>query len=167
MVTKHPVKSKDRPLRIFELEDAEQKHMCLVSALAHWLSVAPMDDDPDAPLFRKINLHDTVLPGPLDSATFLEWYRSLLAENGADPELYGVHSLRRGGFQYLYIDLDWNLHKVAAWGGWSEKDFQTIIKYLISRYDDDKIPREDFLDPTKKIRILCPHCQRSCPCNQY
>ncbi|KAJ7459527.1 hypothetical protein B0H11DRAFT_1737189 [Mycena galericulata] len=163
------VKSKDKPFRVYKLTE-DKAHLCLVGALSAYIAATRFDDKkPNAPLFRKLKAFDRVTEEALPSAMYLDWLRCHLSEIGVeDAALFGTHCLRRGGCQYYFLYLHWSILRIAAWGGWSVRGtYKTIITYLIGLIDDELIPREDFLNPTKNYRRWCDTCHRTCACDIY
>ena len=79
--------------------------------------------------------------------------------------MYGGHSLRRGGCQWLVREKRWPLLRVCDWGGWSS-DFthSSIIKYLFAWNDNPYEAREDYFNPLQKLGKVCNGCGRSCDC---
>ena len=96
-----------------------------------------------------------------------ETFRKIFAKDmnaivGNSCYLYGTHSFRRGGCQYYYCELGWNLKRVCDWGGWStEFDNLTIVKYLVGHLDNETCERRDYLKPTNmhNIRAMLPSTQ--------
>jgi len=79
------------------------------------------------------------------SEYFLEMFRNNLLDVGIDPIPYGTHSFRRGGCQWMSVDL-------------------TIVKYLISWNDNPMQKREDFFNFNRVPMLKCWTCGRSCRC---
>ncbi|KAK7006905.1 hypothetical protein R3P38DRAFT_2458936, partial [Favolaschia claudopus] len=50
--------------------------------------------------------------------------------------LYGTHSFRRGGCQYRIKVKRWSADMVAAWGGWSQVEAVTMLRYFYSPNDN-------------------------------
>lgn len=42
----------------------------------------------------------------------------LMFFHGMNYKLYGTHSFRRGGCQYLSVHLGWDIKKICDWGAW-------------------------------------------------
>jgi hypothetical protein len=100
------------------------------------------------------------------SDSFLRCFRSNLIDVGIDPRMFGTHSFRRGGCQYLHFGLRWSIVDICSWGGWAA-DFDnwgTIFKYLMSWTDAQRIRREDFFDVEKRTMTMCGGCGRTCRC---
>ena len=93
-------------------------------------------------------------------------FRNILLDvDVIDPSLYGGHSLRRGGCQWLAHTKKWSFADVCDWGGWSkEGEHLTIMKYLFSLQDDPQRPREYYFMPNQPLSVSCPQCNRTCPC---
>lgn len=82
-----------------------------------------------------------------------------------DYRLYGTHSFRRGGCQWLYSEKRWGLRKICNWGGWSLAfDNMTIVRYLFSWNDDPVNRREEFMNPHSTGGTRCHYCGRECTC---
>ncbi|KAI0057706.1 hypothetical protein BV25DRAFT_1812085, partial [Artomyces pyxidatus] len=101
----------------------------------------------------------------MSAESFLSSFCQNLLDIGVDPRLYGTHSFRRGGCQYLATEVRWPIRKICAWGGWSEnQDTGTIFKYLLS-WTDETLNREDYFNPAmKRGKDYCSACGRSCLC---
>ena len=82
-----------------------------------------------------------------------------------DFRLYGTHSLRRGGCQWLYSEKRWGLRRICDWGGWST-DFNSssIIRYLVGWNDDPTMQRENYMNPNQFGSTKCYTCGRECAC---
>ncbi|KAK7043085.1 hypothetical protein VNI00_008439 [Paramarasmius palmivorus] len=137
-----------------------QRHLCPVRAYAEWIDAL---NEEEGYVFRRMK-GDRM--GPADQAMtsqqFLEGLRHNLLDVGIDPAPYGTHSFRRGGCQWLSMDLRWPFTKICHWGGWStELTHSTIIKYLVSWNDEPVCPRKDFFNFEKMSDIRCPMCGRS------
>ncbi|KAK7049966.1 hypothetical protein VNI00_005397 [Paramarasmius palmivorus] len=112
-----------------------QRHLCPVRAYAEWIDAL---NEEDGYVFRRMKKDRT---GPLDQAMtsqqFLEGLRHNLLDVNIDPAPYGTHSFRRGGCQWLSMDLRWPFTKICQWGGWStELTHSTIVRYLVSWNDE-------------------------------
>ncbi|KAL0056794.1 hypothetical protein AAF712_016594, partial [Marasmius tenuissimus] len=88
----------------------DMRHLCPVRAYADWIDTSQLTD---GYLFRKIGKGDRLDTAnkPMTSAQFLEGFRNNLLDIKIDPEPYGTHSFRRGGCQWLSVDLRWPLRK--------------------------------------------------------
>ncbi|KIK05453.1 hypothetical protein K443DRAFT_341786 [Laccaria amethystina LaAM-08-1] len=92
-------------------------------------------------------------------------FRNNLLDIEIDPTPYGTHSFRRGGCQWMSVDLRWNLRTICEWGGWSmEFTNLTIVKYLISSNDAPSRERGDFFNFKAGTTIKCSMCGRTCAC---
>ena len=92
-------------------------------------------------------------------------FRNNLLDIGVDPTPYGTHSFRRGGCQWMSVDLRWHLREICEWGGWStEFTHLTIVKYLISWNDTPSQGREHFFNFKRPPVLKCWSCGRSCRC---
>jgi hypothetical protein len=70
-------------------------------------------------------------------------FRNNLLDIERDPWLYGCHSCRRGGAQWLAREKEWNIPRICDWGGWAlDFNHATILKYLYSWNDDPQEARE-------------------------
>ncbi|KAJ7270884.1 hypothetical protein C8J57DRAFT_1065685 [Mycena rebaudengoi] len=147
--------------------DPEEEYLCPVTAIARWIAVC--GSQTTGPLFRHMSSGDRPSNDTrLASDTFLEWFRNLLVDIDVSPFLYGTHSFRRGGCQFLHIYLRWPIRKVADWGGWStEYSWNTIVTYLINWTDNDVVERKYFLHPSMQPLLHCSVCGRTCSCNSY
>ena len=98
-----------------------------------------------------------------------DMFRWHLIDIGIDPKLYAGHSFRRGGCQYLFTVLLWDLRTICEWGGWSP-DFTTltIVRYLVSFNDvKRRLVEEDFFFPYLRSGGWCGECGRQCGCKQF
>jgi hypothetical protein len=168
--------------------DVKEPYLCPVRALLEWIQVCHIIE---GFLFRKIDVHDRVsarnipLVGILRFSSllgsifripsltarektaqqFTEFHRHNLIDVGIDYRLYGTHSFRRGGAQWLYSEKRWGVRKIADWGGWStDWDSSSIIRYLFNWNDDPMMAREDFMNPDHKGSKKCYACGRECSC---
>ncbi|KAF8998884.1 hypothetical protein BDZ89DRAFT_969739, partial [Hymenopellis radicata] len=113
-------------------------HLCPVRAVAKWISHSQIKT---GFIFRKMNkdhLPIILKQSPLTAEKFLEYFRNNLVDIQNDClHSYGTHSFRRGGCQWLSVELRWPLRQICEYGGWST-DFShlTIVKYLISWNDN-------------------------------
>lgn len=97
--------------------------------------------------------------------TFLEMFRMNLLDIGVDPAPYGTHSFRRGGCQWMSVDLRKPWRDICEWGGWStELSNLTIVKYLISSNDAPTERRDNYYNFDQPPTIMCSACGRSCRC---
>ena len=80
--------------------------------------------------------------------------------------MYGTHSFRRGGCQYLAMELRWPLRHICTWGGWAENFDSpgTIFKYLLSHVDTPMVDRADYMNPNRAAAPPCTTCGRTCFC---
>ncbi|THH03535.1 hypothetical protein EW146_g10421 [Bondarzewia mesenterica] len=134
-----------KPFYLYALPK-EMAHLCPVRALSEWLFVSQINE---GYIFCRIMSGDRVAVAntPMSTEQFLEMFRNNLLDVGIDPHPYGTHSFRRGGCQYLSVELRWPLRKICEWGGWSQEfTHLTIAKYLISWNDDEMTPRKDFFN---------------------
>ncbi|KAE9382833.1 hypothetical protein BT96DRAFT_845011, partial [Gymnopus androsaceus JB14] len=120
-------------------------------------------------VFRKMSSgdrHSADSTKHMSSEQFLAAFRNNLLDIGIDPSPYGTHSFRRGGCQWLSVDLRWPIRKICEWGGWStDFSYMTIVKYLISWNDDPRQPRESFFDMNRAPIVACRLCGRTCECS--
>ncbi|KAI0739737.1 hypothetical protein C8Q80DRAFT_1054837, partial [Daedaleopsis nitida] len=142
----------------------EEAYMCPVRALWAWLKIRK-----GAPgfLFPSIKRGDHVGPcdQPMPSPRFLGLFRHSLVDIGVSPDMYGTHSFRRGGCQYLCYGRRWSLHRLCEWGGWSlDCNNLTITRYLIGDVDDSFEDRADYLNPNRESTVICGSCGRGCHC---
>lgn len=75
----------------------------------------------------------------LDYTNFMRITRLLLSEIGQVATLYGSHSFRRGGAQYLNQTLKWPIVDICRYGGWSTKYQLILAQYLIGVHDEQVI----------------------------
>ncbi|KAK0466670.1 DNA breaking-rejoining enzyme [Armillaria novae-zelandiae] len=147
-------------------------HLCPARALATWIGTSkithgylfPHIDKRGRPITAKNSamVKSEVLYKKPD--VFLELFRNNLWDLGISPYVYGTHSFRRGGCQWLSCDLRWSIRQICEWGGWSS-DFShlTIVKYLISSNDNPTLRREEFFKLDRQV-TKCWTCGRTCPC---
>ncbi|KAN0137547.1 hypothetical protein V8E53_004598 [Lactarius tabidus] len=143
----------------------EMAHLCPVRAYSEWLDASNISG---GYIFRRLGSGDRVsgINHPMTAEYFLELFRNNLIDIGVDPIAYGTHSFRRGGCQWMAVDIRWPLRRICEWGGWSlEYSHLTIVKYLISWNDDPSQSREDFLDFNRAPVQKCFACGRSCGCS--
>ncbi|KAF8335628.1 hypothetical protein F5887DRAFT_891801 [Amanita rubescens] len=143
----------------------EECHICPVRALAQWIHCSKIEE---GYIFRGIRVtkaDEKILNSSISSSVFLELFRNMLVDIRKDPFVYGTHSLRRGGCQWLAREKRWPIPKICGWGGWSsDLTNLTIVRYLLSWNDDPYEAREDFFNPSKVLVVHCPHCRRNCAC---
>ncbi|THU99899.1 DNA breaking-rejoining enzyme [Dendrothele bispora CBS 962.96] len=154
-----------KPFYVHALPE-EMKHLCFVRAYSDWIKNTRICD---GYIFRGIDKNDRVkidVNKAMTQDMFLRGFRHNLLDIGVDPTTYGTHSFRRGGCQWLSVDMRWPLRKICEWGGWST-DFNhlTIVKYLISWNDDPRTRREDFFNLDRKPLLQCRMCGRTCECS--
>ncbi|KAL0564048.1 hypothetical protein V5O48_018007 [Marasmius crinis-equi] len=92
----------------------EMRHLCPVRAFADCIAES---DIREGFLFRRIDSADRPVLGrnkPMTSAKFLEGFRNNLLDINVDPAPYGTHSFRRGGCQWLSVDLRWPIRKILS-----------------------------------------------------
>ena len=112
------------------------------------------------------SLRTTAITPAQSSDSLLNAFRNNLLDIKRDPRLFGTHSFRRGGCQYLAVTLRWHIRDVCSWGGWADNfdNPGTIFKYLLSFVDGHVTRREDFLNPDRKAAPKCEACGRDCWC---
>lgn len=117
-------------------------------------------------LLSWLDKYSLSLPGNQSSDQFLVCLRNNLCDIGLDPRMYGTHSFRRGGCQYLHMSLRWPMRQICAWGGWSEAfdNTGTIFKYLISWTDSPTLKRSEYFNPRRQGTDPCTACGRTCQC---
>ncbi|KAK0471479.1 hypothetical protein IW261DRAFT_1670580 [Armillaria novae-zelandiae] len=140
-------------------------HLCPVRALADWIAASKIIQ---GYLFLNIDKHDrpiTVKNTAMKPEVFLQLFRNNLCDLGELPYAYGTHSFRRGGCQWLSVDLRWSICQICEWGGWST-DFThlTIVKYLISWNDAATLRRDEFFKLDREATTRCWSCGRTCAC---
>ncbi|EKM82403.1 hypothetical protein AGABI1DRAFT_35038 [Agaricus bisporus var. burnettii JB137-S8] len=139
-------------------------HLCPVRACAAYLHVTGIKD---GYVFRRMMANDRIAEGshPMTAEQFLEMFRMNLLDIGIDYTPYGTHSFRRGGCQWMSVDLRWHLRDICEWGGWStDLTHLTIVKYLISSNDSPMNSRKDFFNFNRPPTLKCWTCGRSCHC---
>jgi len=140
-------------------------HLCPVRAYSDWVKATKINE---GYVFRKLGAGDrpsSDLNAAMTSEHFLEMFRNNLIDIHIDPAPYGTHSFRRGGCQWMSVDLRWPLRDICEWGGWStEFTHLTIVKYLISWNDSPSQGREDFFNFKRAPVLKCWSCGRSCRC---
>ncbi|KAI1789725.1 hypothetical protein LXA43DRAFT_892436, partial [Ganoderma leucocontextum] len=149
----------------------EQPWMDGVMALATWWEISRQTGIiRDGYVFRsRRHRSDEMSARPQDamsSKNFLQCFRNNLLDINIDPRLYGTHSFRRGGCQYLHTELRWPMRKICDWGGWAE-DFDnpgTIFRYLLSWVDSPHALRSDYFNPDRPGTDPCTSCGRTCHC---
>lgn len=165
-------------------------HMCAVSAVALWWKVASdMGIQRNGYMFRKRVGFDRVSYDAEDrmvnicltsyhkmhayqynliksSDSFMVCFRNNLLDVGEDPRMYGTHSFRRGGCQYLHLVKRWPIRDICSWGGWSDNfdSTGTIFKYLLSWTDRPTVDRADYFNPNRLGTDPCKGCGRTCNC---
>jgi len=158
--------TKPFPLWMFNAQD---EALCPIRALAHWVQAcgpekcsgyvfrAPGSNGQAPAMFQD---------QPISASAFLELFRNNLLDIGIDGDLYGGHSCRRGGCQWLVRELRWPILRVCDWGTWSKDlSHSSIIRYLFAWSDDPYEAREDFFNPNRKPKVVCSACGRSCWCH--
>ncbi|PIL33099.1 hypothetical protein GSI_04548 [Ganoderma sinense ZZ0214-1] len=148
----------------------EKPWLCPVRAISTWWQLfREMNLEPKGRVFRSRVLYDALnysATQGMSSASFLNCFRRNMVEVGIDPRPYGTHSFRRGGCQYLAMELRWPFRDICLWGGWAE-DFDnpgTIFRYLLSWVDKPTLERKDFFNPHRLGTDPCGHCGRTCHC---
>ncbi|KAJ3738013.1 hypothetical protein EV360DRAFT_58519, partial [Lentinula raphanica] len=121
----------------FELfvTDGKLENFCIVRGIRAWLHLTGITS---GYLFPKIYGYDSLQASEshMDKKSFLKNLRCSLTEIGEPPELYTVHAFRRGGTQFLYVDMNFDLIQILEWGRWSTKlTYATILRYLIADTD--------------------------------
>ncbi|KAM6489048.1 hypothetical protein JOM56_015460, partial [Amanita muscaria] len=145
----------------------EEAHICPVRALSAWIVCSSISS---GYIFRSMRVtkyaeNISSKDSPISAASFLEFFRNMLLDIGKCADVYGTHSLRRGGCQWLARERRWRIPRICDWGGWStELSHLTIVRYLLSWNDDPYEAREDFFNPSKEPTTRCPHCGRDCTC---
>ncbi|KAF7779026.1 hypothetical protein Agabi119p4_3374 [Agaricus bisporus var. burnettii] len=139
-------------------------HLCPVRACAAYFHATQIKD---GYIFRRMMANDRIAEGshPMTAEQFLEMFRMNLLDIGVDYVPYGTHSFRRGGCQWMSVDLRWHLRDICEWGGWStDLTHLTIVKYLISSNDSPMNSRKDFFNFNRPPTVKCWSCGRSCHC---
>ncbi|KAK0457945.1 uncharacterized protein EV420DRAFT_1620828 [Desarmillaria tabescens] len=124
---------------------ADMAHLCPVRALAEWISASEILH---GYLFRKMDKRDrpiVVKNSPMTPEVFLELFRNNLWDLRIAPYAYGTHSFRRGGCQWLSVDLRWS----------KEFTHLTIVKYLISWNDNPMLRCDEFFKLDHQTTIQC------------
>ncbi|KAK0482321.1 hypothetical protein IW261DRAFT_1550292 [Armillaria novae-zelandiae] len=152
------------PYILRELPDP-MAHLCPVQAIAEWLSVTRITH---GYIFRKMDRREQpILEGNIEISKelVLELFWNNLADINIAPYPYGNHSFRRGGTQWLSVDLRWPIRQICEWGSWSKEcTHVTIVKYLISSNDNPTMQREDFFRLNRQSTVRCFACSCTCPC---
>ncbi|KAI0347705.1 hypothetical protein BDW22DRAFT_11007 [Trametopsis cervina] len=150
--------------------NVDHPHLCAVTALARWWGLCgTMGMQRYGFVFRRRHGYDRLAydaGDKMSSDAFLVCFRNNLCDVNINPRMYGTHSFRRGGCQYLHIVLRWPIRDICAWGGWAEKfdNAGTIFKYLLSWTDASLIERGDFFNPERRGTDPCNACGRTCHC---
>ncbi|KAF5338768.1 hypothetical protein D9757_015016 [Collybiopsis confluens] len=139
------------PFDFFLETDEKLLDFCIVRALHRWLKMSGIRQ---GNLFPKIYGYDSMQDserGPPTSKTdFLKNLRCSLQDIGETPSKFTIHAFRRGGTQFLYEVLKFNLIKILQWGKWSTKlTYATILRYLIADTDLMKTPRSLIMYPNR------------------
>ncbi|EPQ50092.1 hypothetical protein GLOTRDRAFT_108720 [Gloeophyllum trabeum ATCC 11539] len=144
--------------------------LCPVRAFsAWWIICRNAGIDMNGFVFRKKIGHDRFSDNGTDGMSpdsFMECFRKNMCDIKVDPRPYGTHSFRRGGCQYLAIELRWPFRNICSWAGWAE-DFDnpgTLFKYLLSWNDNPSPEREDYFNPGRLAAYPCMACGRTCHC---
>jgi hypothetical protein len=126
----------------------EYPELCPVRHFMRWLHVSGITS---GPLFPEITSHDVIVPNSVISATqFMANFREDLAAICVQPTLFGSHSLKRGGTQFLALYYNWNAESIIFWAGWSKNcNLEVINTYLGLDNDDSEFLKETFLDPSQ------------------
>ncbi|EKM84332.1 hypothetical protein AGABI1DRAFT_33038, partial [Agaricus bisporus var. burnettii JB137-S8] len=143
----------------------QMKHLCPVRACAAYFYATQIQE---GYVFRRMMANDRIgeANNGMSAEQFLEAFRMNLLDIGVDFLPYGTHSFRRGGCQWMSVDLRWPLRQVCEWGGWStEFSNLTIVKYLISATDSPTHSRKDFFNFNRRPTLKCHSCGRSCHCS--
>ncbi|KAJ3746987.1 hypothetical protein EV360DRAFT_57123, partial [Lentinula raphanica] len=158
-----------KPFVFWELPE-EYEHICVVCALAKWISLTDLKN---GFLYRRVRSRNRLaeenapmlLNYPQTLENFLEMFQNNLLDIGVDYVPYGTHSFCRGGCQWLSVKRRWPLRQICEWGGWSQEfTHLTIVKYLISWNNNPHIDRDDFFNMDRAPATVCPTCNRSCHC---
>ncbi|TDL16530.1 hypothetical protein BD410DRAFT_731278 [Rickenella mellea] len=142
--------------------------MCPVLAWCTWWKI--FEGDRFGFVFRKRLGYDRVsinADEALSSDAFMEAFRNNLLDISINPRPYGTHSFRRGGCQYLCMELRWPIRNICTWGGWADNfdNPGTIFKYLLSWTDAPTVQREDYFNPKRQAADPCYLCGRTCHCS--
>ncbi|KAJ3744575.1 hypothetical protein EV360DRAFT_57534 [Lentinula raphanica] len=141
------------PFDFYAETDPQLQNFCVVRGIRAWLRLTGITS---GYLFPKIYGYDSLQDSlsHIVNSYFLKNLRSSLVEIGQPPSLYTVHAFRRGGTQFLYVDLGFNLIQILEWGRWSTKlTYATILRYLIADTDLMKKPRSQLMLP-KEVSII-------------
>ena len=127
--------------------------ICPVRAFNRWMAVLavrqgacfPFVDDDDV-----IQHHTRI-----SNSQFTDRFRSQLEQvNVQSVKLFGAHSFRRGGCQFLATELNMSISAICGWAGWSNKmNFDVIKRYLHRDNDDDLHITQATLHPNNFPRI--------------
>ncbi|KAK0236849.1 hypothetical protein EDD85DRAFT_735980, partial [Armillaria nabsnona] len=81
--------------------------------------------------------------------SFMECFYLNLLDIKIDPRHFGTHSFWCGSCQYLSMILQWPIHNICSWAGWSDSfdNPGTLFKYLLSWTDAPTVQREDYFNP--------------------
>ncbi|ORY40473.1 hypothetical protein BCR33DRAFT_661778, partial [Rhizoclosmatium globosum] len=148
--------------------DNFDRHLCAVSAYLRWISFVGAETA--GHLFKTVaSDNQTLKSTKMARGTFISFFKNVLKDVGLEWSLYGTHSFRRGGTQYLLNERRWGLSAICEWGGWSlDYDNMTIVRYLHGLYDVVPIPREQLMNKAFKYLDKCVSCGRDCNCGpQY
>lgn len=139
----------------------EELYLCPLRALHKWLEVLPRHLA-SGPLIRQIKIDskgkEVVQTSKLGYSTFLSNVRNALRLIGVkDDHLFGTHSFRRGGCQFLNMTWRWSIRQICLWGGWSlgsETKFNAnvVLTYLLNDIEIQPTSKDRFMDPAYRNR---------------
>ncbi|KAJ3804741.1 hypothetical protein F5876DRAFT_52972, partial [Lentinula aff. lateritia] len=150
-VTKTEQVGQAKPSHFFLEEEADLVDLCLVRIVSAWLDLTGITS---GYLFPKIFGYDNIQNnrnGHITTEKFLKNFRSMLKDIKEPPVIYTNHAFRRGGAQFLYNELGFNLVDVCEWGKWATSlSNATILRYLMADTDLVRTPRHLLMLPGRR-----------------
>ncbi|KAI3648967.1 hypothetical protein MP228_004987 [Amoeboaphelidium protococcarum] len=144
--------------------------LCPVRALYNWVytlrKVGGMPDGYQEKIMCKITSQGTII---LNTAVETQQFRDSFRQDlkmiiGQRADVYGNHSFRRGGCQYLNGELmpareRWGIKKLCDWGCWSvECTALTVVRYLVSDSDLPVCARHKYMRVVRKDEVHDCNC---------
>ena len=117
------IQSRERILSI-PLVAMPNHPLCPVAALHTCLAMTPGIGREDPVFFRTSK-------DPVLYHWFLKQFRKVLADVGEQPDLYGSHSLRRGGATWA-LECGLSTDVIKIWGDWKSQAYQAYLEVPLS-----------------------------------